>query len=69
MCPCLRKQQSRLLCACSRVPAGQAGTVGYFLDCRLRGSDTLGLARLGRGELPHSAKVLENCNFFGSSVS
>ena len=29
-----------------------------FLDSRLRGNDTLGLARQGRGELPHSAKLL-----------
>ena len=36
----LRKQEARLLCACSCVPAGQAGTVGYFLDCRFRGGDT-----------------------------
>jgi len=30
----------------------------YFLDSRLRGNDTLGLARLGRGRLLHSAKML-----------
>ena len=39
MCPCLRKQEARLLCACSCVLAGQAGTREYFLDCRLRGND------------------------------
>jgi len=43
----LRKQQSRLLCACYGVSAGQVGTLGYFLDSRLRWNDTLGLARRG----------------------
>jgi len=41
----LRKQQSRLLCACSGVPVWQAGPGNmdccYFLDCRFRGNDTL----------------------------
>ena len=36
----LRKQKSGLLCACYGVPAGQAGTLGYFLDSRFRGNDT-----------------------------
>jgi len=31
----------------------------YFLDCRFRGNDTLGLARRGRGEMLHSAKMLQ----------
>jgi len=30
-----------------------------FLDSRFRGNDTLSLARQGRGELLHSAKVLQ----------
>ena len=29
----------------------------YFLDSRLRGSDTLGLAHQGGGELLHSANM------------
>jgi len=37
----------------------------YVLDCRLRGKDTLGLARLGKGRLLHSAKMLPN--FYGTS--
>ena len=40
MCHCLRKQQSRLLCACSCGHGGQSGTLEYFLDSRLRGNDT-----------------------------
>jgi len=36
----LRKQESRLRCACSCGPDGQAGTLGYFLDSRLCGNDT-----------------------------
>ena len=44
MCHCLRKQQSRLLCACSGVPVWQAGPGNmdycYFLNSRLRGNDT-----------------------------
>ena len=30
----------------------------YVLDSRLRGNDTLGLARLGNGRLLHSAKMV-----------
>jgi len=37
----LRKQESRPFCACYGVPAGQAGTLKYFLDSRFRGNDTL----------------------------
>jgi len=37
---------------------GQAETLRYFLDSRLRGNDTLGLTRRGRGQLLHSAKML-----------
>ena len=58
MCHCLRKQESRLLCACSCGPDGQSGPLGYFLDSRLRGNDTLGLARQENGRLLHSAKML-----------
>jgi len=36
----LRKQESRLLCASSCKPDGQAGTLGFFLDSRFRGKDT-----------------------------
>ena len=54
----LRKQESRLLCAYSWGPGGPSGTLISFLDSRLRGNDTLGLARPGRGELLHSAKML-----------
>ena len=39
----LHKHPSRLLCVCYGVSAGQAGTWRYFLDCRLRGNDTLGV--------------------------
>jgi len=42
----LRKQESRLLCMCYCVPAGQAGILGYLLDSRLRGNDMPGLAHL-----------------------
>ena len=35
----LRKQEARLLCACSCGPGGPSGTLGYFLDSRLRGND------------------------------
>ena len=38
----LRKQQCRLLCACSGVPAGPAGTLRYLLDSRLRGNNNPG---------------------------
>jgi len=31
----------------------------YGLDCRLRGNDTLGLARLGNGRWLQSAKMLQ----------
>jgi len=34
----------------------------YFLDSRLRGNDTLGLACRGRGGLLHSAKALHFLN-------
>ena len=44
------------------VSAGQAGTLGYFLDPRFRGNDTLSLDRHGRGELLHSAKMLPKLN-------
>ena len=54
----LRKQESRLLCACSCGSDGQSGPLGYFLDSRLRGNDTLGLARPENGRLLHSAKML-----------
>ena len=55
----LRKQESRF------IPA-QAGTqaiwsnmeFSYVLDSRLRGNDTLGLARQENGRLLHSAKML-----------
>jgi len=55
----LRKQESRLLCVCSCIPAGQAEILGYFLDSRFRGNETLGLACRSRGELLHSANVLQ----------
>jgi len=54
----LRKQESRLLCACSCGLDGQSRTLEYFLDSRLRGNDTLGLARQENGRLLHSAKRL-----------
>jgi hypothetical protein len=62
----LRKQQSRLLYVCDGVPPGQVGTLGYFLDCRLRWSATLDLARLGRDDWLHSAKwtVFTGSNYF-----
>ena len=41
--PFLRKQQAKLLCAYYGVPAEQGEILGYFLDSRLRGNDTLGL--------------------------
>ena len=56
----LRKQQSRLFCACFWGPDGQVGTLGYFLDSRLRGNDTLGLVRQKNGGLLHSANVFLN---------
>jgi len=40
----LRNQESRRLCSCW-VPPGQAETLGYFLDSRLCGNDTLDVAR------------------------
>jgi len=58
MCHCLRKQESRLLWACSCGLDGQSGTLEYFLDSRLCGHDTLGLGRRGRSELLHSAKMI-----------
>jgi len=36
----LRKQESRLLCACCGVPTEQVETLEYALDCRFRGHDT-----------------------------
>ena len=68
----LRKQQSRLLCACSGVPVWQAGPGNmdccYFLDCRFRGNAPYNRLRFalsrpsrqGSGELLHSAKELPN---------
>ena len=64
----LRKQESRLLGVCSSVPAGQAGTLRYFLDSRFRGNDTpqpasfcsgAVFSRSRRDELLHSAKMLQ----------
>ena len=55
----LRKQESRLLCACSWGLDGQSRTLEYFLDSRFRGNDTLGLARQENGRLRHSAKMLQ----------
>jgi len=64
----LLKQESRLLCACYGVPAGQAGTLEYFQDCRFRGNENRRdihpasphrpLDGRGRGELLHSAKMV-----------
>jgi hypothetical protein len=53
----LPKQEARLLCVCSWVPPGEVGTMGYLLDSRLRGNDTLGLERQGIGQVIHLAKV------------
>ena len=58
----LRKQQSRLLCACSCGLDGQSRTLEYFLDSRLRGNDPLGLARQENRRLLHSAKMLLPAN-------
>ena len=41
---------------CGKRAAGNMD-FSYFLDSRLRGNDTLGLARQGRGKLLHSAKM------------
>ena len=38
----------------------------YFLDSRLRGNDTLGLARRGRGHLLHSATMLRETEWWFS---
>ena len=56
MCHCLRKQQSRLLCACSGVPAGQAATLDTFWIPAFAG--------MTHGPL-HSAKMLPSLVFFG----
>jgi len=55
----LRKQESRLLCACQGVLAGQAGTRECALDSRFRGNDTPQPASpsRGRGGLLHSANL------------
>ena len=63
----LRKQESRLVPAQAGIQAylrsgGNRGDMDfsyfYFLDSRLCGNDTLGLARQENGELLHSAKML-----------
>jgi hypothetical protein len=36
----LRKQESRLLCACTVFLLGKGEIWKYVLDCRFRGSDT-----------------------------
>ena len=60
----LRKQQSRLFCACYGVPAGQGETLGdTFWIPAFAGMTPLGQLRLaglshqGRGGLLHSANV------------
>ena len=46
MCHSCASRNPRLLWVCYGVPAGQAGILGYLLDCRLRGNDMPRLAHL-----------------------
>jgi len=51
----LRKQESRLFCAWPLVISAEV-RIQKTLGSRLRGNDTMGLARQGRGDLLHTAK-------------
>jgi len=65
MCHCLRKQQSRLLCACSGVPVWQPGPGNmescYVLDSRFRGSDIANPASLRSGAGLSTARGEASC--------